>query len=143
MAKAEIGKEFVFLVDLNTSTTTAGERWARVGKSKDGGLTLSNNLVDTTTKDDQGFTSQVITTRSWGGSFSTNYDPFDPAADFISRKQHDTTTTDYRLKVRFDEPSGQSRRGFARVENMEMSTPVDGPAEMSISLTGDGALSLL
>lgn len=142
MAKTEIGNKFLWLVDLNTSETQSGESWALVGKQKDGGLSMSNNLVDVTTKDSGGFSEQVITQRSWSGTFSVNYDPFDASIDFLTRKQHDTGETDFRVKCMFREPSGMERVGFARVESMELTTPVDGAAEMSVSLAGDGGITL-
>ena len=141
MPAAVIGREFAFLIDLNTSETQSGEKWTLFSMQKDGGLSFSNDLTDTTSKSDAGFASQAITTKRWSGSFSGNYDPNNAGLDLLIHKQQDTTS-DYRIKIAFREQNGTELVGFARVESFETTTPVDAPAEFTISFNGQGSYEL-
>lgn len=140
MPNAVIGREFLFLVDLNTSATSAGEKWVQFSMQKDGGLSFENDLVDTTSKQDSGFSSDVITTKRWSANFSGNYDPFNPGLDLIVRKQQ--SEHDYKIKVKFREQNGTEIVGFARVESFESSHEVQSVSEFTISLKGQGKYEL-
>ena len=141
MPTATIGREFVFLIDLNTSLTPSGEKWAKFSMQKDGGLSFNNDMVDTTSKDDAGFSSDVITTKRWSATFSGNFDPFNPAYDVILRAQADSIS-DYRIKVKLRSPDGPELVGFAKVESFESSIGVNDVSEFDISLTGQGQYEL-
>lgn len=142
MAKTFLGREFQFLVDLATSETQAGENWALVSAQKEGGFEYTNDMVDTTTKDDFGFSTDAIITKRWVANFSGNYDPMNPAIDLLIHAQQDILNTDYKIKVKFREASGVELVGFARVESFTPTTPVDGIADYSISLKGQGSYEL-
>jgi len=67
----EKGRDWLYY--LNTGTV-ASPTWTLIERQKDGSMGITQNLIDTTTKSDSGWTSQTATTRDGSFSFSIIYD---------------------------------------------------------------------
>ena len=71
MPTPRIGLDRFFLVDINDSQTQAGEEWVKISMQNGGTLSRASNKVDTTHKDNAGFTSEQVVTKTWSATCTT------------------------------------------------------------------------
>jgi len=126
----ERGKNWKFY--LNTGTI-ASPTWSLVTYQKDGSVAFKQNLIDTTTKDDEGWTSQTPTTRDMSSSFSMIYDKTDSTHAALMSAAINQTLKHFKLIGE----SGENWIYYAYVD-AELGVPVDNMAECSVTLARFG-----
>ena len=127
----EPGKNWKFY--LNTGTT-ASPTWTLVSNQKDGSVGFKQNMIDTTTKSDSGWTSSTATTKHMSSSFSIIYDKTDATHAALMAAALAQTLKHFKLIG----ASGENWIYFAYV-SLECSVPVDNMAEVTVTLDRNGA----
>jgi len=141
MATPVIGLDRFFLIDINDSETAAGEKWVKVTGQSGGSLSRASSKTDTTSKDDTGFTSEVVTTKTWSVSLEGQDNIHNPALRHLATKWDSTTVTDVKVHVKLITESGEELEGFASLDNYDTSFGTTEVVTYSISLTGRGRLN--
>jgi hypothetical protein len=127
----EAGKNWKF--HLNTGTTLSPS-WTLIGNQKDGSVSFKQNMIDTTTKSDAGWTSNTATTKDMASSFSIIYDKTDQTHAALMAAALNQTLKHFKLIG----ASGENWIYFAYV-SLECAVPVDNMAEVSVTLERNGA----
>lgn len=142
MATPVLGLDRFFLVDINDSVTAAGERWVRVSGQSGGTLSRATSKVDTTSKDDFGFTSERVTTKTWSATLEGQDNIHNMAMKHLVDKWEKTTVTDVEIHVKLITENGEENEGFASLDNFDTSFGTNEVVTYSISLTGRGRLNV-
>lgn len=121
----EQGKNWLWY--LNTGTI-ASPTWTLISKQKDGNVNFSNNFIDTTTKDNAGWTSSSPSTRDMSTDITCFYDKTDSTHDAIM----DAVIAQTLLQFRVVGASGEHWTFQAYVE-ASLSAPSDNMVEMSVT----------
>lgn len=140
MADPILGQERFFAVDVNDSETIAGEKWVRIANETGGGLSRSVNKVDTTHKQNFGFTSEVGVTKGWSMSAEGQENIHNLALKVLADKWKSQTTIDPKVHLKLITESGQEFVGFATLDNFDLTFGVNEVVNYSLSFTGRGVL---
>lgn len=127
----EAGKNWKFY--LNTGTV-GSPTWTLVSNQKDGSVGFKQNMIDTTTKSDAGWTSTTATTRDMTSSFSIIYDKTDATHAALMSAAINQTLKHFKLIG----ASGENWIYQAYV-SLECAVPVDNMAEVTVTLERNGA----
>lgn len=124
------GVDVLVYVDVSGTPTVLG------GQS---GATLnrSTNVIDTTSKDANGWAENVAGVNSWGVDCDGFIVASDSAYGALETAWMDRQTVDVEIRV----PSGKTYSGTAIISDFPAEFPQDGAATFSLSLTGTGALT--
>ena len=140
MADAILGQERFFAVDVNDSETVAGEKWVRVAMETGGGLTRSVNKVDTTHKQNFGFTSEVGVTKTWSMSAEGQENIHNLALKHLADKWESSSNIDPKVHIKVVTESGQEFVAFATLDSFDLTFGVNEVVTYSLSFTGRGVL---
>lgn len=141
MATPILGQERFLAVDINDSETVAGENWQKMAMQTGGNMGRASNKVDTTHKDDYGFTSEVVTTKTWTFSVEGNENIHNIALRHLALKWKSTNTIDVRIHVKLVTEAGVEFVGWASLDNFDLSIGNNEVVTYSISFTGRGVLA--
>lgn len=142
MGTPRIGKDRFMLVDINDSKTAAGEKWVKLAMQNGGSLSRASNKVDTTNKDDVGFTSEVIVTKTWSGSADGFDNMHNMALKHLIDKWEKTTVTDVEIHLKILHENGEEHEGFASLDSLETAFGTNEVITYSASFTGRGRLNV-
>ena len=122
---------------LYVETGTPGTYTVLGGQS---GATLnrSTNVMDTTSKDANGWAENVAGINSWSLECDGFIAASDTALDSLETAWEDRTG----VKAQILMPSGKKYTGNCIISDFPMEFPQDGAATFKISLTGTGALAV-
>ncbi|ABB15446.1 phage tail tube protein [Carboxydothermus hydrogenoformans] len=132
---AQMGVDFLLYV--NTSTDPATPTWVLVGGQKGATLNLSNDGIDVTTKDSNGWKEEVPGFNSWSIDFEGLALESDNGLSAIETAYMNRQT----IKVKLEMPSGTTYTGNARIEKFSYDGPHDDPVNVKGTLAGTGALT--
>lgn len=124
------------LVKVNTGTAEA-PTWTSVGGQRNATLNLNSTGVDVTSKDNYGWTDELVGVNSWSIAFDGLYVESDTAFGklemaFMSRQL---------IKVQLEMPSGKTYDGNGRI-TLSIAGPYNAEATVSGTITGAGALEI-
>lgn len=142
MPTAQLGLERVFLVDINDSTTQAGEKWIKLSMQNGGTLSRASNKVDTTHKDNAGFTSEQVVTKTWSATVEGFDNVHNMALKHLVDKWERTTVTDVQVHIKLLSENGEENEGFASLDSFDTSFGTNEVVTYSISFTGRGRLNV-
>lgn len=142
MATPRIGLDRFFLVDINDSATAAGERWIKISMQNGGSLARASNKVDTTHKDDTGFTSEQVVTKTWSATCEGFDNVHNQALKHLVDKWERTTETDVQVHIKLITENGEEAVGFASLDSFDTSFGTNEVITFSISFTGRGRLTV-
>ena len=141
MPTPALGLERVFAVDVaDAFTVPANEIWVQVAMQQEGDLNRSSNKTDTTNKQDVGFTSEVVTTKTWSGSISGFDSVHNLALRHLASKMDSTANIDAKVHVKLIMETGEEKVGTASLDNFDTSFSTNEGVTYSVSLTGRGPL---
>ena len=130
MAK-ETGKEWIYY--LNTGTE-ASPTWTQIANQRDGAFNIQQNLIDTTTKSDGGWTTQTASTRDATASFSIVYDGSDSTHTALLAAAIAQTLKYFKLVGE----SGENWKFHAWIST-NLPAPVDNVVEVAVDLARSDA----
>lgn len=142
MAVAQLGLERKFLVDINDSTTQAGEKWVKISMQNGGSLSRASNKVDTTHKDNAGFTSEQVVTKTWSATVEGFDNVHNMALKHLVDKWEKTTVTDVAVHIKLLSENGEENEGWASLDNFDTSFGTNEVVTFSVSFTGRGRLNV-
>ena len=119
----------------------AGPSWIEVGYQVTGGLSIETNTVDTTTKSSAGWATFAATIGSWSMTVEGKLDRGDPGTRYLEN----AATKRLEAHLRFRQKKGTTVRfeGKGILEGFEYAFPVDDAATFSVTVKGNGAISIL
>lgn len=124
------------LVYVNTGTAQT-PTYTVLGGQTGATLNRSTNVIETTSKDANGWAENVAGVNSW----SIDCDGYLVAGDNALAKMEDIWHARGKVKVEIRVPSGNKYTGDAIISDFPAEFPTDGGATFSISFTGTGALA--
>lgn len=136
-----LGQDRFFDVDINDSETAAGEKWVRISMETGGGLTRTVNKVDTTHKQNFGFTSEVGVTKGWSFTAEGFENIHNRALKHLADKWQSQANIDPKVHLLLVTESGQEFEGFATLDNFDLTFGVNEVVTYSLSFTGRGVLT--
>ena len=136
-----LGQERFLAVDVNDSETVPGEKWIKMAMQTGGGMGRASNKVDTTHKDDLGFTSEVVTTKTWTFSAEGNENIHNMALRHLAQKWKSQTTIDVKIHIKIVTEVGTEFVGFATLDNFDLTIGNNEVVAYTISFTGRGVLT--
>ena len=142
MPTAQLGLERTFLVDINDSTTIAGEKWVQMSMQNGGTLSRAGNKVDTTHKGNTGFTSEQVVTKTWSATVEGFDNVHNQALKHLVDKWEKTTVTDVEVHIKILSENGEESEGFASLDSFDTSFGTNEVVNYSISFTGRGRLNV-
>lgn len=116
--------------------TTPGT-FITLGGKRGATLNIGRNTADATSNDSAGWEEHVITTGNW----SIDEDGVLLESDAAYKKIEDAIIAGTGLKVQVQMPSGAKYTGNATPTSLTAEGPHDDVAAVSLSLTGNGALT--
>ena len=137
-----IGLDRFFLIDINDSTTAAGEKWIQLAMQNGGSLSRAANKVDTTNKQDTGFTSEKVVTKTWSATAEGFDNIHNMALKHLVDKWEKTTVTDVEVHIKLIQENGEEHEGFASLDSFETSFGTTEVVTYSVSFTGRGRLNV-
>lgn len=141
MPETVIGLKRYFLVDVKDSEDPAGEEWVQLAMQNGGSFVRSLNKVDTTHKQNAGFTSERGVTKTWSASIE-GFDTADNIAlRHLTQKWQSQVETDVEVHVMLFLETGEEIVGFATLDSFENSIGTNEAVPYSISLTGRGPVT--
>lgn len=141
MATPILGLKRFFLVDTNDSLIPANENWVRINRQSGGTMDRAANKVDTTSKDDAGFTSELVTTKTWTMTAEGQEVPHNLALRTLARKFQSITEIDMVVHLKLFTETGEEFVGFASLDSYNQSFGTNEPVTYSVSFTGRGPLT--
>ncbi len=142
MPTPRIGLDRFFLVDINDSQTQAGEEWVKISMQNGGTLSRASNKVDTTHKDNAGFTSEQVVTKTWSATCEGFDNLHNQALKHLVDKWERTTVTDVEIHIRLITETGEEQEGFATLDSFDTSFGTNEVVTYSCSFTGRGRLNV-
>jgi len=140
MATPVIGVVRKLAIDVADSETEAGENWQKLPMQSGATMTRATAKADTTNKDDAGFTSEVVVTKSWSISGDGQDTPHNIGLRVLAQKWESTTNIDAKVHIRAALETGELFVGWASLDNFDVSFPVTEAATYSVAFTGRGPL---
>lgn len=120
------------------NATTPGTFDVLVGGQSGATLNRSTNVVDTTSKDAMGWAENVAGVNSWG----LECEGFIVKDDTALQSLEDAWVNRETVKAAIKFPDGRTYSGECIISDFPMEFPQDGAATFSLSLTGNGALTV-
>jgi TP901-1 family phage major tail protein len=121
---------------LYVETATPGT-FVVLGGQSGATLNRSTNVVDTTSKDANGWAENVAGVNSW----AMDCDGFIVSGDAGYTRLESLWNSRSTIKAEIRMPSGTKYTGDCIIADLPMEFPQDGAATYSVSLTGTGALT--
>lgn len=132
---AQMGVDFLLYID---TATTGGPTWTLVGGQKGATLNLSNDGIDITTKDSNGWKEELPGYNSWSIDFEGLALADDTGLSALETAFLNRNT----VKIKLEMPSGDYYSGDARIEKLSWDGPHDDPLSIKGTLAGTGALTI-
>ena len=123
------------LVKVNTGTEVSPV-WTAIGAQQDATLNRSAGVIAVSTKDATGWVENIAGLNEWSIDCSALLLDSDSAFTKLETCYNSHT----RVKVQFTR-TGKTYTGYAFITDFPIEAPVEGCATISITLTGDGALT--
>lgn len=136
-----LGQDRFLAVDVNDSLVVSGEKWVRIANETGGSLERNVNKVDTTHKQNFGFTSEVGVTKGWSVSADGQENVHNLALKVLADKWESMTTIDPKFHVMIVTENGQQFVGWATLDSFGLSFSVNEVVNYSLSATGRGVLT--
>lgn len=132
------GKDVKIKID-TAGVGGASATWASISNQRGGSFSMSNNTVDSTTKDNAGWVDVFITDTTWSVSCDGALDPADPALSYLRGR----VKARAKIWVQIDRSviGGTKEEGQA-VVNMTEEFPVGDLVGFTLELAGAGTLSV-
>lgn len=128
-----VGRQYLLYVD---GGTTGTPKWVLLGGQRSTDRTLEAESIDTSHKTSGGWTTSKLGLSSWSIETSTVLMLQDEGMAILQAcllQKED-------CHIKFEYPDGTYETGWGSVSNASGSTPYDGVAEGSLTITGNGAL---
>lgn len=123
------------LVKINTGTEGAPV-WTAIGAQQDATLNRSAGVITVSTKEATGWVENIAGLKEW----SIDCDALLLDSDSAFTKLEECFNARTRVQVQFTR-TGKTYQGYAFITDFPIEAPVEGCATISITLTGDGALT--
>lgn len=141
MPQVVIGLQRTFLIDVNDSIIVADENFVQMAQQSGGSFTRAMNKVDTTNKQDAGFTSEIGVTKTWSISVEGFDTPDNVALRHLTQRWQSTAFTDVEIHIMFFLETGEQLVGFGSFDSFEISVGTNEAVPYTFSLTGRGPIS--
>lgn len=133
-SNAQVGKDF--LMYINTGTA-AEPTWTLVGGQRSGNLNQEADSIDVSHKASDGWKASKAGLRGWSLELGTLCMLSDAGIQALDQ----AFQTGKEVNIKLAYPDGSYKSGWGSIMNFSLSVPHDGPAEISGTIDGNGALS--
>lgn len=118
-----------------------GSSYVKVGEVKDPSASLARDLQDATSNDDGLWKVDVAGHKKLSLSWACNYDESDAGQEDIIAAEYSDTQLMFKFRPSGDTAGNKEYIGTFNVSSVEISTPTQGVAELSISIESSGAVT--
>jgi hypothetical protein len=130
MMAIDRGKDWKWYLNTNT---IASPTYTLIPNQKDGNVDWVNNYIDTTTKDNLGWKTQIPSTRDMSTDMTCMYDGLNSVHVALVTASYSQTELQFQIWG-----SSGEKFTFLSYVDVKLSTPVDNVVEMSITFARSG-----